>query len=48
MVSLPFYRLCQGQYLPFVLAHYGLVYALGGLPALCWRCFATSVPYHVT
>ena len=35
------------QYLPFVLAHYGLMYALGGLPALCWRCFATSVPNHV-
>ena len=43
-----FYRFCQGQYLPFVLAHYGLMYALGGLPALCWRCFATTVLHHVT
>jgi len=43
-----FYRLVQGQYLPFVLAHYGLFYALGGLPALCWRCFATTVLHHVT
>jgi len=23
------------------------MYALGGLPTLCWRCFATAVPYHV-
>ena len=31
-----------------MLAHYGLMYALGGLPALCWRCFATTVLHHVT
>merc|ERR1719326_2750659 len=24
------------------------MYALGGLPALCWRCFATTVLHHVT
>ena len=44
----PFYRWCQQYYMPFIFSHYGLMWAIGGLPALCWRCFATAFLYHVT
>ena len=40
--------MAQAQYIPFLVSHYLLMLAVGGLPALCWRCFATAALYHVT
>ena len=39
----------QEQYIPFVLLHYGLFYALGGLPFVLWGgCVRVCWVYHVT
>ncbi len=42
------YRHSHHQYGTHLLAHFGLVYALGGVAGLCWRLFFLSLLYHVT
>jgi len=44
----PFYRHMQKHYVWHISAHFGLVYAVGGLPLLCWRALGVALLYHVT
>merc|ERR1712087_160494 len=44
----PFYRHLQKQYIWHVVAHFGMVFAVGGLPLLCWRALGVALLYHVT
>lgn len=44
----PFYRHLQKRYLYHLAAHFGLVYAVGGLPLVCWRFLGISLLLHVT
>mmetsp|Transcript_28085 Transcript_28085/g.52756 ORF Transcript_28085/g.52756 Transcript_28085/m.52756 type:complete len:439 (-) Transcript_28085:223-1539(-) len=43
-----FYQLTSKYYKLFVLAHFAIVYALGGMAAIAWRCFFISFQYHIT
>ena len=43
-----FYVHLQNQYLWHVPLHFGICYAIGGLPLVCWRAFGISLLYHVT
>jgi len=42
------YRHSHNQYGPHLLAHFALVYALGGMAGICWRAFFLALLYHVT
>lgn len=42
------YRHSHKQYGIHLLAHFGLIYVLGGVAGLCWRLFFLSLLYHVT
>lgn len=45
----PFYRLTSQYYFSgFFFLHWGLVYAIGGVPGVLWRAFFTALLYHVT
>jgi len=44
----PFYQHTHEQYGLHLLASMGLVYALGGVAGIAWRCFFLSLLYHVT
>lgn len=43
-----FYQLTSKYYKFFVLAHWALMYGLGGFAGVVWRAFWVSVQYHVT
>jgi len=43
-----FYRWSHDNYISFMLAHFVTMYAVGGLAAVVWRAFFTSLLYHVT
>ena len=43
-----FYRHTHNRYAEHLLAHFGMVYALGGVAGLCWRVGFTALLYHVT
>lgn len=43
-----FYTFTSKHYKKFVIAHFALAYALGGVSGFVWRCFFVALLYHVT
>jgi len=48
LMQQPFYSLTHKYYKLFVLAHWAIFYAVGGMPGVAWRAFWVMVQYHVT